>query len=888
MRSRLFRTWRRIVFRRRRAQLCRELAEELEIHRSLKQEENRETGLSSKAAANLIGKQMGNITLAKEESRDMWSFMRLERLWQDLRYAARMFTKSPGFTIVAAVSLALGIGGNAAVFSLVNTLLIRPLPYFEPDRLVRLKGTYPRAALVVFQQESRTMDVASVNPGSEFNLTGEGEAVRLFGSATSTNLFSVLGARLERGRSFEPGEDRPGRDAVVILSHSLWRSKFGGDPNILGRMITLDSTSRQVVGIMPPGFSYPSAKVQLWVPTRLDPSNTVDYWGGEFVALIGRLRPGANLAQAQTEIRPIVLKIRRMFPFPMKRDWNADATAISLQEDLVGDFRGKLLILFSSVCIVLLIACANVASLLLSRATVRRKEIALRAALGAGRARIVRQLLTESVLLSVIGGGLGILLGSAALSVFRSVLPQDLPGLAEVTIDPRVLGFVGGLAILTGLAFGIAPALSAARIDLTETIKTGSQRSTAHAWTQLRSWLIGGELALTVVLVIAAGLLIKSLYALSRQNPGFRPEHILTIRISPNQSLCRQRAACVALYNELIQRARGIPGVSDVAIANHVPLDGELPNIPAEVEGHPFTAGHPTPMLWAGAITPDYFQIMHISLLAGRSFTAADGPASAGVVLVTASTAKYFWPGENAVGKHVRLAGDEQWRTVAGVVGDVRQYKLAGNFVDWLEGAIYMPYPQSARYPRSVQGGQEIPAAMNLLVKTSADPLPVGSEIRRLAVDQSPNTPVGEVQTMEAIVAASVLDRRSTMGVFISFALAAIVLAAVGIYGLVSYSVSQRTYEIGVRMAIGATKGNVVTLILGQSLKIAAMGLGVGIAAAILLTRFLSSLLYGVAASDPLTFSAVIVLLLAIAVTASCVPAWRAAQINPTKSLRAD
>jgi putative ABC transport system permease protein len=639
---------------------------------------------------------------------------------------------------------------------------------------------------------------------------------------------------------------------------------------------------------MPPGFSYPSAKVQLWVPTRLDPSNMVDYWGGEFVPLIGRLRPGANLAQAQTEIHPVVSKIRRMFPFPMKRDWNANATAISLQEDLVGDFRSKLLILFSSVCIVLLIACANVASLLLSRATVRRKEIALRAALGAGRARIVRQLLTESVLLSVIGGGLGILLGTMVLSVFRSVLPPDLPGLAEVRFDPHVLGFVGGLAVLTGLAFGIAPAMSAAQIDLTETIKTGSQRSTTHAWTQLRSWLIGGELALTVVLVMAAGLLIKSLYALSQQNPGFRSEHILTVRISPNQSLCRQRAACIALYNELTQRARSIPGVSDVAIANHVPLDGELPNIPAEMEGHPFNAGHPTAMLWAGAVTPDYLQIMHIPLLGGRSFTAADGPASAGVVLITASTAKHFWPGENAVGKRVRLAGDEQSRTVVGVVGDVRQYKLAGSFVDWLEGAIYMPYPQSARYPRSVQGAQEIPAAMNLLVKTSADPLRVGSEIRRLAMDQNPNAPVGEVQTMEAIVSASILDRRSTMGVFISFALAAIVLAAVGIYGLVSYSVSQRTYEIGVRMAIGATKGNVVTLILGQSLKVAALGVGVGIVAAILLTRFLSSLLYGVTASDPLTFSAVIVLLLGIAVTASCVPAWRAAQINPTKSLRVD
>lgn len=877
--------WRRIAFRWRRPQLERELAEELEFHRALKQEENSRAGLSANAAADLTRRQMGNITAAREESREKWSFLALERLGHDLRHALRMFRRNPAFTALAVVSLALGIGGSAAVFSLVNALLIQPLPYSEPGRLLRITGSYPKAALVMFHQQSRAMDVAAVSPGSEWNLTGEGEAVRLFGSAISVNLLTLLGAPVEQGRSFEPGEDRPGNDAVVILSHALWRNKFGGDPGIVGRMILLNGVSRRVVGVMPPGFSYPSARAQLWVPMRIDPSILFeDYWGGEFTPLIARLRPGANIEQTRSEIASLVPQIRKSFPFPMPRDWNAEATAIPLQQDIVGGVREKLLVLFSSVGIVLLIACANVAGLLLARATVRRKELALRAALGAGRGRIVRQLLTESVLLSLIGGALGILLGTSALSVFRTVLPQDTPGIADVTIDLRVLAFAAALAVSTGIAFGTAPALSAARIDLTESIKTGSQRHSGRGWIGLRSWLIGAEVALTVVLLVAAGLLIKTVYVLSAVNPGFRPEQILTIRITPNQSLCGQRARCLALYDELLRRARAISGVSAVAIANTIPLDGRfaLSAIPVDVEGHPKTADFPAPMFWAGAITPDYLSMLRIPLLAGRAFNAADSAQSPAVLLVTASTAKRYWPREDPIGKHIKAAADREWRTVVGVVADVRQNELTGQSPGFITGAIYMPYPQAA------QDGGQLPAAMNLLVKTSADPSRIGGEMRRLAANLSPNVPISEVQTMEAVVSASIAGRRSTMSLFISFAAAALLLAVVGIYGLVSYSVSQRTYEIGLRLAIGATKTNILALILGQSLRIAVLGIATGILTAILLTRFLSSLLYGVAATDPLTFSAVGALLLGIAAVASCVPAWRAAQIHPTKSLRVD
>jgi predicted permease len=883
--TQLLQLGRRIAFRWRRTQLERELAEEIEFHRALKQQESSLAGLSPEEAIAFSRRQMGNMTAAREESRDLWSFLALERLSHDLRYALRMFWRNPGFTALAAVSLALGIGGSAAVFGLVNALLIQPLPYFEPERLVRITGFYPKAAFEMLQQKSRTLDVAAVSPGSEWNLTGEGEAARLFGSRVSVNLFPLLGAAPERGRVFEAGEDKPGNDALVILSHALWTSKFGGDPEILGRMILLDGVSRRVVGVMPAAFSYPSARAQLWVPIRIDPSIVFDdYWGGEFTPLVGRLRPGATIQNAGGEIASLIPRIRSRFPFPMARDWNATATAIPLQQDIVSGVREKLLVLFSSVGIVLLIACANVAGLLLARATVRRKEMALRAALGAGRARIVRQLLTESILLSLIGGGIGVLLGTTALAVFRSVLPRDTPGIAEVTIDPAILAFAAGLTIFTGIAFGMAPALSAAQVDLTESIKTGSQRHSGRGWSRFRRWLIGAEVALTVVLLVAAGLLIRTVRVLSQVDPGFRAEQILTIRITPNQSLCDPRSRCIALYDELVRRASQIPGVSAAAITNSIPMDGRFTSaaIPVDVEGHPKTADFPAPMFWSGAISPEYLSMMHIPLLAGRVFNAADTEQSPGVLLVSTSTANRYWPGEDAVGKHIKSAGDREWRTVVGVVADVRQNALTGEIPSFVTGAIYMPYSQS------VQGKGRPPAAMNLLVKTSADPARVSAEIRKLAVTQNPNVPISEVETMEGVVSASIAGRRSTMSLFSSFAAAALILAVAGVYGLLSYSVSQRTYEIGLRMAIGATRTNILGLILGQSLKIAGAGVAAGVLAAILLTRFLTSQLYGVEATDWMTFTAVAALLLGITAAASSIPAWRAARIHPTKSLRVD
>ena len=859
-----------------------DLERELRTHLDLEAQEQQEAGLPPDQAHYAAHRALGNTTLIMEETHAMDGWKSLERLGQDLKYAARMFAHSPGFVTIAILSMALGIGGNAAVFSLVNTLLIRPLPYPEPDRLLRLTKVYPKAALAMFQERSRAMDIASVSPGSEFNLTGMGQTVRVYGSAVSANLFSVLRAPAAMGHVFEAGAARPGADRLLILGHGLWITQFNGDPNVIGRMVSLNGVARQVIGVMPQSFSFPSGKVQLWIPSPIDPSNFEDYWGGEYVPLVARLRRGATIAQAQGELRSMVAYMNTQFPFPMPHNFNGDALAIRLQDDLVAGIRLKLTALFSAVGIVLLIACANVSSLLLARAAGRRKEIALRTALGASRWRIIRQLLTESVLLGALGASLGLLVGSVALSVFKSVIPPDTPGIRGVHIDWTVAGFVTALAVLTGLIFGLAPALSASRIDLAGTIKTGTARGTTTAWARLRGLLLVGEVGMTVVLVVSAGLLLKSLYAMSRVNPGFSPEHVLTVRLSPNQSACMQREACVALYGRLLTEARGISGVSDVAVANTVPFDGQIPSLAVDVEGHPKTADFPAPMFWAGAVTPDYFQMLHIPLVEGRGFSAADGAKASQVVIITASTARRFWPGESAVGKHVKTVTENKWRTVIGVTNDVRQFNLAGRGPDGISGAFYMPYPQA------VQGDNQIPAAMDLLVKTATEPSRVAGEVRQIARDLDPNTPAGEVTTLQAIVSNSTSDFQSTMWVFLSFAAASLALAAVGIYGLVSNSVAQRTYEIGLRMAIGATRPTILRMMLAQSLRLTFAGIAAGVVVALIVTRFLGSLLFGVGTTDSVTFTAVCVLMLSVAILASYVPAWRAANLDPVKSLRAE
>jgi putative ABC transport system permease protein len=715
------------------------------------------------------------------------------------------------------------------------------------------------------------------------NLASGGEAWRVAGCMVSANLFAVLGVDAELGSVLRTGDDQPGRDDGILLSHALWRERFASDQQIVGKVIAIGNVNRRVIGVMRAGFAFPNEAARFWIPLRLDPRDQQAYWAGIFMPILARLRTGATLAQAQGEIQSLSREMIALYPYPMGRDFNAQATVVPLRESLVSGLRTRLLVLQLAIGLVLLIACANVANLLMARASSRQKEMALRVALGAARGRIVRQLLTESVVLALGGGAAGLALAGWGISLLKLALPPGAPGWSDFTIGTQVLLFAAALSVLTGLGFGLAPALLAFRQDLALAIRTGSQRSAGAARTRFRGLLIVAEVALAVILSVGAGLLIRSLWRLAHVDPGFATQHVLTVRVSPEQSLCRERAQCIALYDALLQRTRSVSGVFDAAAANTLPLSASIPSVPVVAEGQPYVPSERVaPLFWAGAVTPEYFPLMHIPVVAGRGFTEADGEHAAPVVVVSAATARRYWPGQNPIGKHVRPVFENAWRTVIGVAADVRQYDLANRAPDFVSGAMYMPYRQS------VQGDRQLPASMTLIVRTASDPSLVAAGIRAIVRDLNPNVPVSEVRTMASLVDASTQQPRAMAWLFAAFAGLALLLAAVGAYGVISWSTAQRTFEIGLRMALGAPRQAVFVLVLGQSLKLVTLGLVLGIAASFLLTRMLASFLYATASSDALTLAGVSVILIGVALLAGYLPARRAARIDPIAALRAD
>ena len=863
-----------------------ELERELRSDLELEAEEQQEAGVSAEEAQYRAQRSMGNTTLVKEEVRRAWGGLWAEQLWQDLKYGLRGLRRNKGFTLVATLSLALGIGGNAAVFSLINAVLLRQLPYRDPDRLVQVTAYCPKGIIVALQQRSRTMDIAAYSDDSQVNLTGQGEAIRLVGSRVTANFMPVLGVEAQLGRVIRGGEDEPGRDRIVVLSDALWRRKFGADPGVIGRPITIDGVDREVIGVMPPSFEFPSSNTELWTPLHMDPSNSFDFWSTGFIPLLARLRPGVTLAQAQGEVRSLISQVIPLFPYALPLTWSADTTAVPLQQYLARDLRSKLIVLQFAVGLILLIACANVASLLLARGAVRQKEMVLRSTLGAARGRIVRQLLTESVVLGSVGAIAGLGLGYGVLSLFKLVLPRDAPGLANVYIDPRVVLFAALLAVTTGLAFGLLPAWITSRLNLAATLRSAGQRTTSGSGGRINAALIAAEVSLAVVLAVSAGLLVKSLWALAHVNPGFSPEHILTVPISPDHSLCEERSRCIALYSQLLQEAQSIPGVSAVTATDGLPLSGEFPYLPVELQGHQLNPSETlAPLFWAGAVTPGYFNLMRIPLVQGRTFTAADSENSELVVVVSAATARRFWPGKDPIGQHLRPPsdwGNPPWRTVVGVVGDVRQYQVSTELPDWLHGVVYMPYPQSLGSDR------QLPSSMTMLVRTSRDPQYVAAEIRRLVQELNPNVPVGEMRTMDGIISSSKTQERSLMWLFLSFAGSAVLLAAIGTYGVVSFSTAQRMYEMGVRIALGANRRDLFGLVLRLSLRLVLAGLAAGVVLAVGATWTLRSFLYSVSTGDPLIFLSVALLLISVAIVAGFFPARRAAQVDPMTALRAE
>lgn len=861
-----------------------EMEAELRFHMEAYAEDLVRSGMGREEALRRARIEFGGVERVKEECRESRGVSFLETLLQDLRFGLRMLRKSPGFTAVAVLTLALGIGANTAIFSVVDGVVLRPLSYADPGHLVSVTGgsgwddVFPQGALVAMRANLRTMQVAGFSHTQELNLTGVGEPVRLHGTAVSANLFSLLGVRPELGRVFVWGEDQPGKDNIVILSHALWEQKFGSDPNVIGHSAMLEGVRREVVGVMPEEFQLASAKDEFWIPLHLEPRDIGGYWGGGFMPVIGRLRPGVTLEQVRAEIRAYIPRLRKMFPWQMPDALWADCSVISLQQGLLGDVRAKLLILLGAIGLVLLIACVNVANLLLSRAAGRQKEMAVRAALGAGRWRICRQLLTESVALAA-GGAAGLLLAIYGLKWLKVILPADTPRLAGVSINWQVMTFAAAIVLVTGLIFGLAPALHASKAQLTDSLKTASQHSTAAESNRLQSALAIAEIAVAAVLVIGAGLLVKSLWELSHVNPGFQTESIVTARVTPNEEYCREFSRCRNFYNELIARMEAAPGVRDAAVASMLPLKLANRAFAADVEGHTRDPRDPAPVVAETAITPDYLQLMGIRLLRGRGFTAADmSPSAPAVVLVTQSMERKFWPKEGAVGKHVKPVFDKSWMTVVGVVSDVNQESLASRLPRWFDGAIYEPYGNSR--------GKLLPTEMTLIVRYEGNEGSVADTIRRAVGSLDPNVPVSDMETMRTIVSESMAAPRSTTSLFAIFASLALVLGAVGIYGVISYSVAQRTHEIGIRLALGATRSDVLRLVLEKGFKLALTGVLIGAAGALGLAQLLSSLLYGVAPSDPLTFLVVSLVLTGVALLACYIPARRAMRVDPMVALR--
>jgi predicted permease len=858
----------------------KELEEELQSHLEMATRERADRGAEGSEAESAARREFGNVGLVREVTRDMTRWRWLEDFVEDARYGLRRMRKFPGFTAIAVLTLALGIGANTAIFSLVNGILLASLPYPNPDRLVSVAGTYPQGAFIAMREQMRTMDVATYVEGQELNLTGFGEPVRLTGTSVSAELFSILGARPELGRTFYPGEDVPGQDSFVILSHALWEQRFAGDASILGRSIELGGVSRQVVGVMPAEFRFPSTKTEVWIPLHYDPRNAVSLWAGAFMPTIGRLHPGSTIEQARSEIRMFQSRVGALFPWPMPASWNANVSVVPLQNGMVADVRARLLILLGAVTLVLMIACLNVANLTLSRAATRDKEISIRSALGAGRQRITRQLLTESVLQALFGGLLGLAFAEEGLALLKSVLPSDTPRLAEAHIDWHVLVFTGALAILTGIFFGLAPTLHSARAILTEALNSGGRGTAVSLSQRLRSGLVVAEVAFAMLLVTAAGLMIRSFWAISHVNPGFRPEHMVTARITPNESFCNDAKRCLAFYRSVQDQVQAFPGTNGVALVNTLPLGGRVSKRSLDVENYDVPAGEDVPLFWLNVVTPEYFHVMGIPLQSGRAFTDSD-VSGAPVAVVTEETARRFWPNQNAVGKHIRLLEDKDWRTIVGVIPDVRAYDLQRNAPEWIGGTAYVPYNSTATLE-----DRRIPTEMTIAIRTASDDSQIGTMLRNTVAALNQEVPVSEVKPMRAVISEAVSTPASTTVLLVVFAALALALGTIGIYGVLSFLVSNRTREIGIRMALGAQRGEVLRSVLGEGAKLSLAGIGLGMAGAFAVMRILSGELYGVGATDPLTFCSVAILVAIVALTACYVPARRAMKVDPLVALR--
>src|SRR5215510_10086978 len=820
----------------------------------------------------------------------------METLWQDIRFGTRMLLKHPGVTIIVIVTLALGIGANTAIFSVVNAVLLRPLPYTESDRLVFLNEksqvldemsvAYPN--FIDWRAQNHSFEKIAVYNRQSYNLTGVGEAERIVTGQVSADLFPILRVEAALGRVFTNDEDQPGTTPVVVLSYPLWQRRFGGQTNIINQPIRLNGKSYTVIGVMPKDFLYPN-RVEMWV-TVGQVSGSDSYKNrGNHPGLYGvaRLKPGVTIQQADADMNLVALNLEKAYP---EQNAGNRIAVRPLLEIYVSDVRRALWVIFAAVGFVLLIACANIANLLLARATARRKEMAIRSAMGARRWRLARQLLTESVILSLVGGSIGLLLAHWGIDLILYVSPDAIPRWREIGLSWQVLAFTVGVSFLTGILFGLLPALHAGEVDVHETLKETGRGTSGRNW--LRSSLVVAEIATTLVLLIGAGLMIRSFYRLQKVNPGFSYEHLTSFSVSLPDKKYETQDQQAAFYDQLLENIRSLPGVESTAAASGLPLGNNGWQTGFTLDGQPPPPPNQTPLMEACLVTPDYFRAMNIPVLRGRVFNDRDDRSHlvgkdlsklsedqrdvAGVnkIVIDEEFAKRYWPNEDPIGKRVKIGGPEDDTPaleVIGVVGRVKMESLNQNS-DRVQG--YFAFNQLP------QGG------MTVIIKGSSDPNQLISSARGAVKAIDPDQPIYSPRTMNEIRAESVAGERLNLTLLSLFAGIALVLAIVGIYGVMSYSVTQRTHEIGIRMAIGARPRDILKMILGHGMKLALIGVANGLVGAFALTRLMATMLFGVQPTDATTFAGISVILITVALLACYLPGRRATKVEPTISLR--
>jgi len=803
---------------------------------------------------------------------------------QDLSFALRGMRRAPGFTLTVLATLAIGIGASVAIFSVVNGVLLKPLPYPEPHRIVRLQHLDPYSTVsepefVDYRREAKAIGLLAAYNIAPVTIGGTaGEPERVRAGVVSEDFFAVLGRPMLLGRSFTDEENRRGGPSVAVISHGLWARRFGGDSAIVGKQLVLNGRPRTVIGVVAPRVEFPDAGISLWVPLKLN-YDTLWTRNNHYLSLIGRLASGATVERARLEVSELARRFTRDFPdtyFPGKP---LIARVAPLSNVIVADAQPYIMALFGAVTFVLLIACVNVANLMLARGEARRKELAIRTAMGASRFRVARQGLTESLLFALGGGVIGLGLALAGVGALRATAPPNVPRLSDIAIDPGVLLFAIVVTLLTGVLFGTFPALHSVRDDAAESLKEGGKTSSVNArgLGRTRRLLAVSEIALAVVALSGAGMMLRSLWNMQAIDLGFRPDHVLAVQIAPPQRYVDAEAT--SLYQRILERVRAIPDVEFAAAVEDLPISEGNSNWSILVDGAPMTTVADAPSAMPQKVTPGYFDVMRIPVMQGRTFTEADRVNAPLVAVINETMAKKLWAGKNAIGGTVKMLNpDSPWATVVGIVRDVR----SEGFLQEVPPTMYFPQSQAGRT------AYYVPSQMWIVTRTRAEPGAIAMSVRSIIRDIEPTTPVATVQTMDEAVAASVASRRFTTSLIASFALIALLLAALGVYGVITYSVNQRQFEMGIRMALGASQWRVVSQVLGEGLRTATIGAAVGLVVAVAATRLLRATFVDVAPGDPLTLSIVALVLLAVALLAAWIPARRASAVDPAKTIRAE